>query len=59
VRKALETLPWVEKGTVKPDVDNQQVTFAVKDSKAYSYDEVKQAIESQTTFQVGKVLRGP
>jgi hypothetical protein len=49
----------VEAVTIDPDVDRQQVTFAVKDRKAYSYDEVKKAIESQTTFKVGKVLRGP
>ena len=59
MRKALGTLPWVEEGTIQPDVDNQQVTFAVNDRKAYNYDEVKQAIESTTTFKVGKVLSGP
>jgi hypothetical protein len=58
VRKALETLPWVEKGTVKPDVDNQQVTFAVKEKKQFDPDEVKRVIDAQG-FTAGKVLSGP
>ena len=59
MRQALSTLPWVEQGTIDPDVGKQQVTFAAKDKKRYKYEDVKQAIEGRTNFKVGKVLSGP
>ena len=58
MRKALETLPWVEKGTIKPDTDRQEVTFAVKDKKQFDLDEVKRVIAAQG-YTVGQVLSGP
>jgi hypothetical protein len=59
VRSALETLPWVEKGTVAPDVGKQQVTFAVNDKSKFDLDEVKKVIEKTPRFHVGAVLSGP
>jgi hypothetical protein len=59
VRKALSTLPWVEKATIKPDTTKQQVTFAAKDAQSFNYEEVKKTIEGKTGFKVGKVLKGP
>jgi len=54
VRRALETLPWVEKGTVEPDVRHQQVTFAVKDRKDFDLGEVKRVIHAEG-FRLGAV----
>jgi len=59
VRKALSTLPWVEKASIKPDTNRQQVTFAVKDKQSFNLDEVKKTVEGKTPFKVGKVLKGP
>ncbi len=59
MRKALSTLPWVEKASIQPDTTRQQVTFAVTDKKSFSLDEVKKTIEGKTGFKVGKVLEGP
>jgi hypothetical protein len=59
VRKALETLPWVEKDTVAPDLGKQQVTFAVSDKDKFDLDEVKTVIEKTPRFKVGAVLSGP
>jgi hypothetical protein len=59
VRKALSTLPWVEKASIKPDTTRQRVSFAVKDKKSFNLDEVKEAIEGKTSFKVGKVLKEP
>ena len=59
MRKALSTLPWVEKASIKPNTTTQQVTFAVKDKKDFNLDEVKKTIEGKTPFKVGKVVKGP
>jgi hypothetical protein len=59
VRKALSTLPWVEKDTIAPDHAKQQVTFAVKDKKSFDLKEVKKVIKEKAGFEVGKVLSGP
>jgi len=56
VRKALATLPWVEKDTIEPDAKTQQVTFGFKKKSDFKYDEVKEVIESRTDFKVGKVV---
>ena len=56
MRKALSTLPWVEQGTIKPDVDSQTVTFAFQNPKDFDLRQVKETIEGQTKFTVGKVL---
>jgi hypothetical protein len=58
VRKALQTLPWVEKDTIAPDTGRQQVRFAVKDKKEFDLDAVKRVIDAKG-FRVGKILSGP
>ena len=59
MRKALSTLPWVEKDSIRPDTSKQQVTFGFKKKEDFSLDEVKKAIEGQTSFKVGQVVSGP
>jgi len=59
VREALSSLPWVAKGSIKPDTAAQQVRFGFADKKKWNYDEVKKTIEDQTEFKVGAVLEGP
>ena len=59
MRKALSTLPWVEKDSIKPDHKKQQVTFGFKNKEDFKYDEVKKTIEGKTEFKVGKVLSQP
>jgi hypothetical protein len=59
VRKALATLPWVEKDSIAPNVKTQHVTFVVKDKKLFNLDEVKEAIEGKTRFKVGAIISGP
>ena len=56
MRKALATLPWVEKGSIKPDTDTQEVTFGFRKKDDFNYDQFKEAIEGKTDFKVGKVL---
>jgi hypothetical protein len=58
VRKALESLPWVEKGSVRPDTRTQRVRFAVTDKAKFNLDEVRTVI-TQKGFRVGRVLAGP
>jgi hypothetical protein len=58
VRKALESLPWVEKGSVRPDVRKQQVRFAVTDKAKFDLDDIRTVIK-QKGFRVGRVLAGP
>ena len=58
MRKALESLPWVEKGSVRPNTSKQQVRFAVTDKAKFNLDEVR-AVITQKGFRVGKVLAGP
>lgn len=59
MRNALSTLPWVEQDSIRPDVTKQQVTFGFKKKDDFNLDEVKKAIEGQTSFKVGKVVSGP
>ena len=58
MRKALESLPWVEKGSVRPDVRKQQVRFAVTDKAKFDLDDIRTVIK-QKGFRVGRVLAGP
>lgn len=58
MRKALESLPWVEKGSVRPDTRTQQVRFAVTDKAKFNLDEIRTVI-TDAGFRVGKVLAGP
>jgi hypothetical protein len=59
VRKALQTLPWVEKDSITPNLGKQQVSFNFKDKSDFKMDEVKNAIESNTRFKVGELVKGP
>ena len=59
MRKALSTLPWVEQASIKPDTTKQRVRFSVKEKKRFNLDEIKEAIEGNTPFKVGKQLQGP
>ena len=58
MRKALESLPWVEKGSVRPDTRTQRVRFAVTDKSRFDLDAVRSVIKQQG-FRVGRVLAGP
>lgn len=58
MRLALETLPWVEEGTVEADIRRQRVTFAVKDRNAFDIEEVRHVI-ADSGFRVGKVIADP
>ena len=59
MRKALSSLPWVDKDSIKPDASKQQVTFGFKNKDDFDLDAVKKAIEGKTEFHVGKVVEGP
>jgi hypothetical protein len=59
VRNALSTLPWVEKGSIAPDVTRQEVTFGFKKKEDFNFDQVKTTIEEKTSFKVGKVVKQP
>ena len=59
MRKALSSLPWVDRDSIKPDTSNQQVTFGFKNKDDFDLDAVKKAIEGKTEFTVGKVVEGP
>ncbi len=58
MRQALESLPWVEKGTVRPNTRTQQVRFALRDRSKFNLDEVRTVI-TEKGFRVGQVLEGP
>ena len=58
MRQALGSLPWVEKGSVRPDTRTQQVRFALHDKSQFNLDEVR-AVLTDKGFRVGRVLEGP
>jgi hypothetical protein len=58
VRKALETLPWVAKGSVEADIRRQRVRFAIKDKNDFDIEQVRRVIDAKG-FRVGKVIAGP
>jgi hypothetical protein len=58
VRNALESLPWVEKGSVEADVQNQQATFVIKDKEQFDKEALGKAID-KAGFELGKVVKGP
>jgi hypothetical protein len=47
VRKALETLPWVEQASIQTDVDKREVRFNLKDKTAANRDAVTKALQAQ------------
>ena len=58
MRKALETLPWVEQGTIQTDVARREVRFDLKDRGAFNEDEVTKALQGQG-FPVVTVKAAP
>jgi hypothetical protein len=59
VRKALSTLPWVEIDQMRASTSKQTVTIPFEDKAKWDEQAVREAIEKNTGFQVGKVLSGP
>lgn len=47
MRRALETLPWVEQATVQTDVGRREVRFDLKDKAGFKEEEVKKALQGQ------------
>ena len=47
MRKALETLPWVEQATVQTDTDRREVRFDLKDKAGFDEEAVKKALQGQ------------
>jgi hypothetical protein len=45
VRKALGTLPWVEKASIQTDVDEREVRFGITDKSRFSAEEVQKALK--------------
>ena len=58
MRYALETLPWVQEGSVEADIQRQRVRFAIKDRNAFDLEQVRQVIR-KAGYQVGEVIAGP
>lgn len=56
MQKALESLPWVEKGSAKADIKDQTATFTVSDPKQFDLEEIKKAIPSR--FKASLVKTG-
>jgi hypothetical protein len=64
VQGALESLPCVEKGSIKVDVPSRTAEFATKPGEKCDIDEVKKAIaaagsKSGRTFTVAEVQSSP
>lgn len=58
MRSALETLPWVAKGSVQADVSRQRVRFAITDKDEFDIEAIRRVLDEQG-FRVGKVIAGP
>jgi hypothetical protein len=58
VRKALGSLPWVDKGSIDPDVSTKKVTFHITDRKAFNEEQVREALRAQD-FPEMEVLKRP
>jgi hypothetical protein len=52
VRKALETLPWVEHQSIWTDIPTREVRFNLKDKKAFNEAEVKKALATKNFNKV-------
>ena len=60
MQNALETLPWVEKGSVKIEIDDNQigtVQFLVSDKSKFRLAEVKEVLKED--FPNVKLKSGP
>jgi hypothetical protein len=58
VRKALGTLPWVEKDSVQIDFDAHQATMRVKPGRPFNMDEVV-AVLAKNGFTKVRLVQGP
>jgi hypothetical protein len=58
VRKALETLPWVEQSSITADVGTHLVTFVVKDKSKFDMERVTEALREQHFPEV-ELISGP
>jgi hypothetical protein len=47
VRKALETLPWVEQETIQMDFDTREVKFGIKDKSQFNAEAILKALKGQ------------
>lgn len=47
MRKALETLPWVEPGSIQTDVGKREVRFNLKDKGGFDEGAAKKALQDQ------------
>lgn len=59
MQSALESLPWVEKGTVVTDIPNRKVRFALNDKSRFSMADVKRVIADQGHNADDQPLEGP
>jgi hypothetical protein len=58
VREALGSLPWVDKGSIRPDVSHEQVSFNVTDPKRFNEEQIRSALREQD-FPTMEVLKRP
>ena len=47
MRKALGTLPWVEKDKIQTDVKTREVRFNLKDKNAWNEADIHKALKAQ------------
>jgi hypothetical protein len=48
VRSALATLPWVEHGSIKTDIDTQDVRFKIKGKESWNEDAIRAALKKKS-----------
>ena len=58
MRKALESLPGVEKGSIKADVSKQLVTFKVDDPKGFKVEDAVKKVNEDTSFKASVAKTG-
>jgi division protein CdvB (Snf7/Vps24/ESCRT-III family) len=57
VRDALESLPWVEKGSVQADVSTHLASFVVTDKEKFDQKAVAKVLE-EAGYDLDKVVSG-
>jgi hypothetical protein len=55
--KAVESLSWVEPGSVTVDFDQKSIRFRIKEGQKLNADEAKKAIEATGEAKVEKIAR--
>lgn len=58
MRKALDTLPWVEHKTIETNVKDRYVTFSVTDKAQFDEEKLLAALKTRG-YPKAKVLAGP